>query len=116
MRNSTLSMAEAPSSPAQMSPVETNSRIFMPKASRFEDFSWCRKKNDQIGIAHRSVDLKDFPTTNKYKVSTFGYGAKIGLVERDKDIPGAGRYMLPCVFDSLRRWYMIIFEYKILLI
>ena len=103
MRNSSLGMTEAPPSPGLMSPLEANSRIFMPKASRFEDFSWRRKKCDQIGIAHRSVDLRDFPTTNTYKVASFGKGAKIGVVERDGDIPGAGRYQLPCLFDSLRR-------------
>ena len=31
-----------------------------------------------------------------------GYGPKHCSVERDRDIPGPGRYMTPTLFDSYR--------------
>jgi hypothetical protein len=47
----------------------------MPKSERFEDPAK-RKKNDRIGLAHMSIDLKDLPSTKRYQVTSLGYGKK----------------------------------------
>jgi hypothetical protein len=50
-------------------------------------------------IKHESVNIKDYPSTHKYKVASFGFGHKIMSVERDRDVPGSGRDQLPTLFD-----------------
>jgi len=46
--------------------------------------------------------LKDYPAHQSYKVPSFGFGKKIQPVERDYDIPGSGRYILPSLFDRYK--------------
>ena len=61
------------------SPLERNSRIFIPKSERFENPAK-RRESNQIGLSHASIDLKDLPSTNKYRTASFGYGYQHGPV------------------------------------
>jgi hypothetical protein len=73
----------------------------MPKSQRFDNPAK-KKTCEQIGITHKSVDFRDFPSHYKYRVPTLGYGYKILPVERDVNVPGTGRYQLPSLFDRFK--------------
>jgi hypothetical protein len=101
LKNASMTIADGGRSRINMSPLEANSRIFIPKSHRFDDPAK-RKACDQIGIVHQSIDLKDFPSTHRYRVPSLGYGHKIMPVEHDREVPGAGRYQLPTLFDCYK--------------
>jgi hypothetical protein len=102
LKNASMTIADAGRSRIKMmSPLEANSRIFIPRSERFDNPAK-RKKCEQIGIVHQSVDIKDFPSSHRYRVASFGFGNKIMPVERDRDVPGSGRYQLPTLFDCYK--------------
>jgi hypothetical protein len=101
LNGSFMSISQVKGSAGNWSGLETNSRIFIPKSRRFEAPSK-GKQCDKIGLGHASIDIKDLPSTERYRVASFGYGRKHVPVERDHDIPGPGRYMTPTLFDCFK--------------
>lgn len=57
LKNSRLTISPVRGSSTLSSHIESNSKIFMPQAQRFEDPAR-RKKNDKIGLGHSSIDIK----------------------------------------------------------
>ena len=73
----------------------------MAKAKRFDDPA---KKvlSGKIGLTHASIDIRHLPSTDTYRTASIGYGYKHQPVERDRVVPGPGRYQIPTLFDRFK--------------